>query len=103
QIHDKRTELVTTSEAKAVIAIENTRLLSELREALQQQTATSAVLKVISTSAVELESVFQAMLGNAVRICEAKFGNLFLREGNAVRNRATHCPPQFYVDVLYSN
>jgi len=99
---DKQIELVKNFASQAVIAIENTRLLSELREALQQQTATSEVLKVISTSAGELESVFQAMLGNAVRICEAKFGNLFLREGNAVRIRATHGAPQSYVDFLHT-
>ena len=66
-----------------MIAIENTRLLNELRESLEQQTATSEVLSVISSSPGELEPVFQAMLENAVRICDAKFGILFRYENEA--------------------
>jgi two-component system, NtrC family, sensor kinase len=100
---DKQVELVTTFADQAVIALENTRLLNELRESLDRQTATAEVLRVISSSPGELEPVFEAMLANATRICEAKFGALQLRENGAFRVAAMHNPPPAYAEARRRN
>jgi GAF domain-containing protein len=103
---DKQIELASTFADQAVIAIENARLFDEvqartkqLTEALEQQTATSEVLQVISSSPGELEPVFEAMLSNAVRICEAKFGTLYLREEDGFRTVAMHNAPAAFAEA----
>jgi GAF domain-containing protein len=98
-------DLLKVFAAQAVIAIENTHLLNELRqrtsdlsESLEQQTATSEVLRVISSSPGELQPVFEAMLANATRLCEAKFANLFLYEKDAFRIVAQQNAPRAYAE-----
>ncbi len=100
---DKQIALLKQFAAQAVIAIENARLLNELRESLQQQTATADVLRVISASPGELEPVFRAMLENAVRLCEAKFAMLFLYEENQFRAVGKWNLPPAYREFLEKN
>jgi GAF domain-containing protein len=107
---DRHIELVTTFADQAVIAIENARLFEEvqartreLSESLEQQTATSEVLQVISSSPGELKPVFEAMLTNAVSICNAKFGNLFLYEGNSFRITVQRNAPPAYAERWRQN
>jgi GAF domain-containing protein len=77
----------------------NADLKKKLAEALEQQTATAEVLQVISSSPAEVQAVFQAMLANATRLCEAKFGNLYLYEGGALRIVASHNVPAAFAEA----
>ena len=110
--NDRQVDLVKNFAAQAAIAIENARVLNELRqrttdltartaeltEALEQQTATSEVLQVISSSPGDLEPVFAAMLENAARICDASFGNIFSWDGDALHLIATYNTPPAFAD-----
>src|SRR5215468_6608605 len=101
----KQIALVQNFASQAVIAIENARLFEaekqrtrELAESLEQQTAASDVLRIVSSSPGDLQPVFESMLANATRICQAKFGTLYLQEADAFRAVATHNAPTPYVE-----
>jgi signal transduction histidine kinase len=97
---DKQIEVVSNFASQAVIAIENARLLNELRESLQQQTATSEVLQVISSSPGELQPVFEKMLENAIRVCNAEFGTMLLHESGGFRHVALYNMPPAFVELI---